>query len=425
MKKRFIKLLSLLSVLFLMAGCGNQNDADTTNEAKKEESTNEEITFMVPDWGVPTDQMLDDFKEETGITVNVQATSWDDIRDKVATAAAGKKVAADVFEVDWSWVGEFNAAGWLMPLEVSDEDAEDIPTLESFSIDGKAYAMPYSNDYRIAYYNKEMFDKVGASEAKTWDEVIETSKKLKDEGVCEYPIAFPLKAEESTTTSLMWLAYSRNNVFFNDDNTINKDALYDGLEVIDQIVKDGLVDPANAESNGQVAYAKILNEEAAFMIGPSSYVTRINNPDESEVVDKIVPTLLPGIDKEATVTVPFAEAIGISSYTENSEAAKKWVEWYTSKQNQLALFKDVSVLPTRNSVLNDLIEDGSIKDSGSMLELAEIIESPFPNGVPKYYTKMSTEIFNTVNQMTSDKITLDQAADDIEKNVNNIVEENK
>ena len=80
-----------------------------------------EISLMIPDWGVPTDDMLKDFQEKTNIKVNVIPTAWDDIRDKVATASVGKKAAADVIEVDWSWTGEFVSANWLAPIEI-DED---------------------------------------------------------------------------------------------------------------------------------------------------------------------------------------------------------------------------------------------------------------------------------------------------------------
>ncbi len=424
---RLIKSLALLTLsMSLLTGCGSNNQSEMTDVASPSESTTDtEITFMMPDWGVPTDEMLEDFKNETGITVTVLPTSWDDIRDKISTAAAGSQAAADVYEVDWSWVGEFDAAEWLLPLDVSEEDKADMPTIETFSVGDTALAVPYSNDFRIAFYNKEMFDQIGAPAPKTWDEVLESARELKSQGICEYPIAIPLKAEESTTTTLMWLAYSRNNEFFNEDGTVNRQSLEDALDIINTAVEDGLVDPANAEANGQVAYAKIISGETAFMIGPSFYVELINNPDESKVVGQVEAILLPGIDKEATATVPFAEGIGISKYTQHPEAAKKWVEWFTSKENQLRNYKELSLLPTRNSVLDKLIEDGDIKDAGAMVELSDMIESPFPNGVPKYYTKMSTEMFNTVNQMISGKLTVEEATNQIETNVNQIVEDNR
>ena len=42
---------------------------------------------------------------------------------------------------------------------MSEEDKADMPTLETFSIDGDILAVPYANDYRIAYYNKAHFEK--------------------------------------------------------------------------------------------------------------------------------------------------------------------------------------------------------------------------------------------------------------------------
>ena len=35
---------------------------------------------MIPDWGAPTEEMLAEFKAETGITVKVLPTAWDDTK---------------------------------------------------------------------------------------------------------------------------------------------------------------------------------------------------------------------------------------------------------------------------------------------------------------------------------------------------------
>src|SRR3712207_8725949 len=91
--------------------------------------------------------------------------------------------------LDWSWVGEFKKAGWLEPVEMSKEDLDDMKTTSTFSVEEKVYAVPYSNDYRIAYYNKAMYDKAGISEApKTWDQVIENAKVLKEKNIVKYPV---------------------------------------------------------------------------------------------------------------------------------------------------------------------------------------------------------------------------------------------
>lgn len=161
------------------------------------------------------------------------------------------------------------------------------------------------------------------------------------------------------------------------------------------------------------------------MVGPSSYVIKVNNEKVSKVVDQVTPILLPGKDGNAKATVPFAEAVGISNYTKHPEEAKKFVEWYTSKETQYKLFKDVTIQPTRTSVIEKVLDEKLIKNPGAMLELSNMIESPFPNGVPVYYTQMSTEIFNTINQMALEKLTPEEASKQLVEKVNKIVKENK
>ena len=62
-----------------------KNDIDKTLDKNK----GEEITFMVPDWGNPGEELIKEFQEETGIKVIVNEVSWNDIRNKVAIAASG------------------------------------------------------------------------------------------------------------------------------------------------------------------------------------------------------------------------------------------------------------------------------------------------------------------------------------------------
>lgn len=417
MKKILIAILALSFAFVLLVGCSPGKD--------NEQAKSEEISFMIPDWGAPTEEMLKSFEEESGIKVNVLPTSWDDIRDKIAIAAAGNTVAADVFEVDWSWVGEFQGADWLLPIEVDSNDIEDIPTIKSFTIGDKIYAMPYANDFRIAYFNEELYKKAGLNNApETWNQVIADAKTIKEKNIVEYPISLPLNADESATTTLFWLAYTRNGVLFNSDNSINRESVLDALKTIDEMNKSGLINPVNRTSSGMVAYKQITSGDTSFIVGPSSFVSRVNNENESSVINQVKPIMLPGKEGLSMATVPFAEAIGVAKNTKNPEAAVKFVKWYTSEKTQKELYDNLNTIPTRNSVLQELINTEKIKNSGAMIELAKIVESPFPNGVPKYYTKMSTEIFNAVNQMANEKISPEEAADLIVEKVNLVVKEN-
>lgn len=420
MKKKLVSVLLCAALISaLAAGCGS--------DSSKEEGASEEgkeITFMAPDWANPGDELLAEFTKETGISVIFNEVSWDDIRDKVSIAASGEEAAADVIEVDWSWVGEMNSAGWLEPIEMSDEDKADMPTLETFTIDGKILAVPYANDYRIAYYNKDHFTQAGITEApQTWDEVYADLKKIKDAGIVEYPYTMPMNADESATTSMMWMAFSRSGQVFNDDDTLNQDAVMDALTFENQLVQEGYIDPAAITFNGMDCYRKITSGEASFMVGPTKFVGISNDPEQCSEIGNIVPILLPGKEGTSEQTMALPEAVGITSFSENKEAAKEFIKWYSSADIQKRMYAVNSSIPTRNSVLAEMVEDGTFENAGAMLDEADLIKSVFPNGVPSYYSEMSNTMYNSINQMVLGKMTPEEAFDAMNTKVNELIED--
>lgn len=423
MKKRIISVLLCAAMVgTLAAGCGSKEAG--SDDGKKDKKEGKEITFMAPDWANPGDELLAEFTEETGISVVFNEVSWDDIRDKVSIAASGGEAAADVIEVDWSWVGEMNSAGWLEPIEMSEEDKADMPTLETFSIDGDILAVPYANDYRIAYYNKAHFEKAGITEVpETWDEVYDALKKIKEAGVVEYPYTMPMNADESATTSMMWMAFARSGQVFNEDDTLNQDAVIDALQYENQFVKDGLIDPASISFNGMDCYRKITSGEASFMVGPTKFVGISNDPEQCTEIGNIVPILLPGAEGTSEQTMALPEAVGITSFSENKEAAKEFVKWFSSADIQKRMYKVNSSIPTRNKVLAEMVEDGTFENAGAMLDEAALIKSVFPNGVPSYYSEMSNTIYNNVNKMVLGEITPEEAFDAMNTKVNELIEE--
>ena len=432
MKKKILLSLMMVMLLAFATACGNKDAANApkndggNNAAADAKQEGTEISLMIPDWGAPTDEMLAEFKEETGITVKVLPTAWDDIKSKVSIASAAGNAAADVIEVDWSWAGEFTSAGWLEELEVDDATKEDIPSISYFDFDNKIYAVPYANGLRLAYMNEEMTKKAGIEKApETWAELLSSFQQLKDKDVVEYPYLFPLAAEEKTTTSFMSVVYTRSGKIFNDDDTLNKEAVLDALKLIDDCVKKGYIDPDSVSKAGIDTFRGINNAEGAFLFGPTSFITSSNNPESSKVVGQVTTIPMPSLDGPAKNTISFTEAVGVSSFSENKEAAKKFVEWFSRPETQLALNKAIDNTPTRTSVIEKMVEDGIIQKPGSIVEQSKIVNTPFPNGVPKYYTKMSTEIFNLINQMGQGKITPEQAADQMIEKVDELVKENK
>ncbi len=419
MKRKFwVTTFLTLSGILVLTGCSKEK-----NEVTVKENKNQEITFMIPDWGVPPQSMLAEFEKEKGIKVNIETVSWDDIRNKIAIAASGNKAAADVFEVDWSWIGEFENAQWLEPIELSQEDIKDIPSISTFIVNDRVLAVPYANDFRIGYYNKVIYQQAGLDEPQTWNDVMKDIEILKEKNILKYPYTFPLNANEATTTSFIWLTYLRDGKVFNDDGTLNRENALTTLNFINDMLKKGLINPANLTLNGLDTYRQILSKDAAFMVGPTSFIARSVDPDQSKAIGEIEVILPPGKDGKATQTMALTEAVGVSSLSENKEAAKEFVKWYTSKETQKAFFKEISAIPTRTSVLNEVIDAGEIKNSGAMKETSILVKSPFPNGVPAYYAEMSNSIYNAINSMASGNLTPEEAVNQIDSKIQELIKD--
>lgn len=420
-----------LTLLSLTACSTNKEKAQEvgSNEAVEAQNTNqtgEALQVMLPEWAAPSDKLLQEFKSLSGVDVVVNKVDWDAIRDKIGIAASGGNAAADVVEVDWSWVGEFNSADWLEPIFVTDDQKKDMPTISSFSIGDKVLAIPYSNDYRIAYYNKNHFEAAGINEApKTYDDIYKDMKAIKEKGIVEHPYPLVLTAEEKACTGLIWTAFTMNGKVFNDDDTLNEESVKDALKFYDKLIKDDLVDPADKTANGMETYRRIATGSASFLTGPTSYISTVEDSEKSQVVGQIQAILMPGKTDTAKVTMALPEALGITKFSKNKDMARAFIDWYTSADVQKKLNEELGNLPTRNSVLEELINEGKIKNPGAMLEEAKLIASPFPNGVPVYYSEMSNAIYNAINGMALGNLNVDEAFEQMDTKIKEIIKENK
>lgn len=207
----------------------------------------------------------------------------------------------------------------------------------------------------------------------------------------------------------MWLAYTMNGVVWNDDGTFNEESVMEALKYMETLINEELVAPEDKTSSGMDAYMRICGGTASFLTGPTSFVSRSQNEELCSVVGQITPILVPGKDGKAAQTMPLPEAIGVNSLSENKEAAKTFIEWYTSADMQKQLNETNSAIPTRNSVLEELINDGTIQNAGAMLEQAKLVSSPFPNGVPSYYAEMSSAMYNAINKMARGELNAEEA----------------
>ena len=151
------------------------------------------INVLMPPWANLPQELLDEFTAETGVNLNYTVAEWDAIRDKIAVAGAAGPELADVTEFDWSWTGQYGRTGWFEPLE-GRIDTSDMVNNGAFTLGDHMYGACYNNDYRIYLYNSKMLTDAGIAEPPTtFDELLADARTLKEKGIVEYPLLFPLR----------------------------------------------------------------------------------------------------------------------------------------------------------------------------------------------------------------------------------------
>lgn len=116
--------------------------------------------------------------------------------------------------------------------------------LRNGEIDGKQYAVPNNNVQPVVlYYNKEVFDKVGAQPPKTWDELMALVPKFKEAGIAPFSLG-----GQSKWPDLMWLEYLVDrvggpevfaNIAANKPNAWSDPAVVESLTKIQELVDAG------------------------------------------------------------------------------------------------------------------------------------------------------------------------------------------
>ena len=397
-----------LTTFALMAGTAVFAKADDKPFAGKS------ITVLLPS---PQDaNMAADFEKATGIKLDLQTASWDDVSTKVSTALLAGTAPADVTEFDWSWTGQFAAAGWYMPLNdvVSKETQEDIKGSSLFNINGQLLAVPYTNDFRVMLVNKKQFDDAGVKTMpKTLDELVAAAKAIKAKGIVKYPVGLPLSATEGASTSWYLLTKAFGGDLFDKDMnplfTTKDSAGYKAMAFEMQLLKDGLVDPASTELKdsdiNDTVFAKGLT--SIMISGEPGRLGQYADPKQSDVAGQVA--AIPVCTASGTTrSFGLLEGLGIPKSSTNAGPAKEFIKWMTSKDYQIHNYSN-GVLPTRTTALADLQKAGSLISGEALVAQAPTVEPLFPAGAPTWYPQFSLAVNTAINSVAKGGISIDDA----------------
>ena len=288
MRKRVIAAaLAAMMAVTGLAGCGGSGTGK--EEAKKnievptepfgdtikydpsvEINGGKDITVELWEWG--SDELFQEIIDgytaiHPNVTINLVNNPWEDYWTKLPLALDGENGPA-IFNIHNSY--HENLINYMAPLEIPLEDLQaDFTGVDAHVIDGEVYYIDYGMMTGSVYYNKDMWEAAGLTEAdipKTWDEMREVAKKLtikEGDTIIQAGLNFN---DDFHQNYLLGLNYQLGENLFEEDGVtpkVNSDAMKQVMQMlVDMYEVDGIgskdFGEKGADSFGQGQSAMVI-----------------------------------------------------------------------------------------------------------------------------------------------------------------------
>lgn len=372
------------------------------------------ISVLLPPWGNMAQSQLAKFTAATGIKVNIQQLAWDSIHDKVVSAEAAGVAPADVTEVDWSWVGQFGAAGWYTPLNnwLPSSLISGSPVSSNFDVKGQQIAMPYNIDFRGTIINMTLMKKAGISAAPTtWQELLTDAQQLKERGVLAHPVGVPLSVTEGASTPWYALIKSAGGTVLDSSGApafaASSSAGAQALQYEATLYKDGLIPAGEVSLTDEQTSSLFASGQIAIELSYTpSALPGYTTPSTSKVAkDDIVLAGIPGADGTKTGTFGLPEGLGIPKQSTHQGAAAEFIYWWEQLPQLLASYSNPNMgnLPPLTSALDYLNTHNQLVDGSDVMAILPSVSPLFAGGAPVWYPQFSTDVATMIQNVVEGK----------------------
>lgn len=257
-------------------------------------------------WSAAVDQVraqISAFERATSIRVNYENFPWAQFRTALVTRLLGN-APIDVSWISDAWLPEFAEAGWLAEIN-------DVPELmrynaeaaayctESMTYRGKQYGLAYYGDHMSFMYNIDLLERAGiAAPPTTWEEVVQHSLRIKQQGLVEYPLLLSLAADTWLIEFVSALTYAFGGRMVDDAGAAvmadaNRGAVRAARFIREAIATHRIVSPGAVETPEINGLRAMGSGQHAFGIVPTYRIRALNDPSQASAAGKIRIALMP------------------------------------------------------------------------------------------------------------------------------------
>ena len=375
------------------------------------------------------DQIAREFEAKNpDIKVNMEYLGYDFVHDKITTGMAAKPPAYDAVMIDVIWPDEFIKAGYL--LDVTDRVTPEMKSgmfpasWNGVTRNGRIYGMPWLMDVKYFMYNKDMLKKAGiADPPKTWEELVDQAKTIKEKGIVEFPIIWSWNQKEGVVCDYAVLLYGNGGTFIDASGkpAFNNEKGVQVLTWMKQTLDDGLTNPSSVSSDEPAVEAAFLAGKSAFAVNWLFQYSDSNDPSKSKIAGQAAFAPMPVFKAGADAGVKGSSVDGSSSFaimatTPYPDQTWKFLTYLASNEVQMKYSKEMLPVWQTDFQGDALKQLEGATPTNPVTVPAFLAQFPYANERPTvaYYNEASAALQLAIQEaltgVKSPKDALDEAA---------------
>jgi multiple sugar transport system substrate-binding protein len=407
------------------AGCGGGEQAGGATE----------IYFTsAPDESGTTEKLIDMFNDKNKGKYKVifhQGNADTGQRfDKLRTQMQAGGEDLDVILGDVIWTAQLAESGWISDLSdrfTESQRKEFLPgSVEAITYKGKAFGMPWYTDTGLLYYRKDLLQESGFDgPPKTWDELKQMTRKVREDAGLKYGFVFQGAAYEGGVCDGMEFIWTHGGEVL-DPNDPTK-VLVDSPQAIAGLATERSMITEGISPEGVTVYKEdesagaFLNGDAVFLRNWPYVYALVGTSEYPELKpEQVGVSELPSADGEPGNGTVGDQPLYISSTAKDPDAAWKFIQFLTAPEQQKFKAVEGAYLPTRTA----LYSDPEIREKVPVVPLAqEALQHTRPRPVSPYYSDMSLEMREQFNASLSGDISPEEAARTLKEELERFIKE--
>lgn len=373
------------------------------------------------------DQIARDFEAQNpDIKVVMEYVGYDYVHDKIVTGMAAKPPAYDAAMVDVIWPDEFIKSGYL--LDVTSRITPDMKSgifpaaFNGVTRNGKVYGVPWLMDVKYFMYNQDMLTKAGFNAPpKTWDELVEQAKVIKQKSIAEFPVIWSWNQKEGVVCDFTVLLFGNGGTFLDASGkpAFNNDKGVQVLTWMKKTIDDGLTNPSSVASDENAVEADFMAGKSAFAVNWLFQYSDSNDTTKSQIVGKAAFAPMPVFAAGAAAGVKGASvdgssAFGIMSTTPYPDQVFKFLTYLGSNEVQSKFSAEMLPIWQNDFVGDPLAKLQAASKSNPVTVPAFKDQFPYANERPTvpYYNEASSALQLAIQEALTGVKTPQAALDD-------------